>query len=87
MDKVATGYFESPDAKGCYILKFHKVKGSLPLLNMICVVDVNQFENIGLALANAFTKVMTKTNLVNIQAAEEGTEFDIIFSRSEKEFK
>jgi hypothetical protein len=50
-------------------MNFTKGKGSKN--NIICVIDVNQHENIQIALEKGFDKVIEKTNIKNIEPAKE----------------
>lgn len=80
MDKVARDNFEAADSRNCYIIKFQRAKGpTTPLLNMFCIIDVNQFESVAKAVDKGFTKTITKTSLMHVKAAEDAEKFEIVW--------
>ena len=63
------------DASGCFIMEFREAKASP--VNLICVIDVNQKDNVFAALVKGFSLVSADTDLKHFEEAKEGEVFEI----------
>lgn len=66
------------DASGCIILEFRPEGAKLSPINMICVIDINEKENMMDALFKGFGIVSADTDIKHFEPAAEGEIYEIL---------